>query len=75
VFVLLMMISRSVNVLKNKGYDMKLNVFDKVKLLPKFGNDIVYVVAKVRDTGIISLFPESGGFNVSADIKNLIKVK
>jgi hypothetical protein len=54
---------------------MKLNVFDKVKLLPKFGNDIVYVVAKVRDTGIISLFPESGGINVSADIKNLVKVK
>jgi hypothetical protein len=74
VYVLLMMTSRTVNVLRNEEYDMKLKVYDKVKLLPKFGNDIVYVVATVRDTGIISLFPESGGFNVSADIKNLVKV-
>jgi len=54
--------------------DAKLKVYDKVKLLPKFSNDIIYIVATVRDNGIISLFPEAGGFNVSADIKNLIKV-
>jgi hypothetical protein len=70
-----MMILKTVNVLRNKEYDMKLKVYDKVKLLPKFGNNIVYIVATVRETGIISLFPESGGFNVSADIKNLVKVK
>lgn len=53
---------------------MKLKQFDEVKLLPEFENDIVYVVAEVRDTVIIGLFPKAGGFLVSADIKNLVKV-
>jgi len=48
--------------------------YDEVKLIPKFENDIIYIVAEVIYTGIISLFPKSGGFLVSADVKNLIRI-
>jgi len=47
--------------------------YDKVRLLPKFNNSILYVIAEVKDN-IASLFPDDGGILVSADIKNLVKV-
>jgi len=49
----------------------KINVYDRVSLIEKFDNPIVYIVAKIRESGIISLFPETGGILVSAHIKNL----
>jgi len=54
---------------------MNLEKHDMVVLNDEFENRQVYVVTEVRETGIIVLFPESGGFLVSADIKNLKKVE
>jgi len=53
---------------------MIINKYDKVKLLDKFKNKIIYTVVKIRETGIISLCPVDGGIIVSAHIKNLQKV-
>ena len=48
--------------------------FDHVKLIPKFENPRIYIVAEtkmIKDEEIVSMFPLSGGILVSAAATNL----
>jgi hypothetical protein len=54
---------------------MKLKIYDEVVLNDEYENRRIYVVAEIRKCGIVALFPKAGGFLVTANVKNLKKVK